>query len=438
MATRKKSPTVLSKADVSLAVPGVATRFALVGSDRPEQQIVSASRRQQMDIYYQMYAQHPTVRAGVEKIAKVATANGYIFQPVDPEQPLDKSQASVLRDFFRRSGASQLLRLTYKDLAIFGQAFWWIERARNGRPVRAKRLHPKYIDIVVTDGAVSGYRYGPVGAGKGVIYEPSVILNFRLDDPDNDVYGLSLLRSLQTTVASDLFAMEYNGNFFENSAQTGLVINMKNSSVDEVARNREWLEQNYVGSKNAHRPLILEGDIEIQKSVSTPQEMQFIEGRKFNREEILSVLDIPSEKVGFTENSNRSTSKEGDNNFRTETIAPLQTVVEEEISNNLILGMFGFAETVFAHREVSKRDQIENTKMLVELQRMGVISANEIRSDLGLGMVEGGDVNFVQSASGMIPLALIEALGQKILDGQANAATSISGLATDGQSGNAK
>jgi HK97 family phage portal protein len=241
----------------------------------------------------------------------------------------------------------------------------------------------------------------------GISYKAKVILHFKLEDPDDDFHGLSLLASLQHTIANDLFAIEYNGKFFENSAQTGIVFNMSGASTDEVERNRTWLEQNYVGAANAHRPLILEGDIKVERAGSSPAEMQFLEGRIFNRQEILSVLDIPPEKLQINGSSNRSTGKESDNTFRSESLAGWQSIIEEEINNRLILELFGWDDTVFRFREASKRDLIEMTKSLAELSRMGVYSVNEIRGDFGFANVKGGDVHAIQSAAGVIPLEMI-------------------------------
>jgi HK97 family phage portal protein len=420
-ATRtKKQPNLVTKATVTAPVPGVSTRFAIVGGAAknagPLSLSVSIAKRGQYDIYYGMYREHPTVRAAVEKIAKVSVSNGYVFTPETPEDSLPKDKAKELRTFFRKSNASQLLRVTYKDLTIYGESFWFVTRTRNGKPLKAQRLHPKYVDLKTDGSTVTAYRYGPVQDNdKAVEYSPEVILHFKLDDPDNDLYGLSLLHSLQRTVATDLFAMEYNSNFFENSAQTGVIFNMKNSSTDEVDRNRAWLELNYVGSKNAHRPLILEGDISVQRSVSSPQEMQFTEMRKFNRQEILTVLDVPATKVAITEDANRSSSKEDDNTFRSETIAPTQLVVEEEINNVLILVMFGYDDILFKHREVSKRDQLELTKMFTELERMGVFSVNEVRGEYGMSDITGGDGHFIQTAAGLIPVALVDEVASRLV-----------------------
>lgn len=421
----------VAKALVSVPAPARANKFYIIGGGTEKEVVIDPSKRDRHSIYYEMYRQHPVLRAGIEKIAKVAVANGYAFVPETPDLDINKDRAKVLRTFFRRSNGSQLLRLTYKDLLIYGEAYWLIVGAKNGGvPQRAMRLHPMYMDADIRQGVVTRWRYGPLYQTEEAIpYALNEVLHFKLDDPNSDVYGLSILDSLQHTVASDLFAMKFNRKFFENAAQVGLIFNMKNSSSDEVARNREWLEQNYTGAENAHRPLILEGDIDVKQSVSKMQEMQFIEGRKLNRQEILSALDIDPSKLGINEDVNRSSSKEADNTFRQETVAPLQLVVEEEINNALILGMFGWDDILFRQGEVSKRDLLDSMKLFAEAERMGVMNINEIRGELGLPDIDGGDQHFVQTAAGLIPLSLLDDVAMRLVTAPQLAPTS--GMGTD-------
>lgn len=410
----------LEKAEISIPAPGI--RFHVLKRDpseeTPERISSKLTRENKASIHYEMFRQHPTIRAAVEKVAKVSVATGYAFQSDPPGGDVDESKRKDLRLFFRKSNAKQLLALTYKDLYIFGDAYWWVERARNGKPLRAMRLHPAFVEIKTRGGKVTSYQYS-VGANQQDVkqYKPERIIHFKMDDPSSDLYGLSLLESLEGIVAVDLNAIKFNGKFFENSAQTGTVFALKATDAGEIDRNREYLEQNYVGTDNAHKPLLLEGDVTVSKSVSTPQEMQFIEGRRLLREEMLEVLDVPKEKLGITEDSNRSTSKEADNTFRQEAIQPLQGVVEEEINNRLILEMFGWDDILFAHNEVSTRDSLEMMKLLGEAERMGVLSIDEIRDRMfGLpALEEGGDMHFVQTAAGLIPLQFLEDIAARMM-----------------------
>lgn len=362
--------------------------------------------------YLDMYRKHAYLRAGIDKIAKSATASGYTFLPRDSKQPLNEKSVEQLRLVFERSNANMLLRKTAVDLLIFADGFWHVEKARNGAPYMFRRSSPKYLTLIY-DSAISDVSQVIVrdsNTNTEMSFPWLEWAHFMLPDPDNDIYGLSLLESLKAAVTQDLFAETYNARFFENSAQTGVIFNMKGASKEEVERNREFLSKQYVGADNAHKPLLLEGEVSVQKSVATPAEMEFIKGREFLRDEILAVLDVPLTKVGGTESANRSQSSENDKSFRAETVRPFQTIIEEVINEKIIWDFFGIEDTIFAFNEIDMRDEKDKASVDLDLMGKGVLTINKLRADRGLAPVEGGDDPFVMTASGIVPVKDIATL----------------------------
>jgi HK97 family phage portal protein len=355
-----------------------------------------------------MYKQHPIVRAVVDKISRTAVATGYQLVPVDSTAEVNDANAKKIDLTFRRSKIVSLLRQTYQDLLIYGDAFWYILPARDGVPFRFYRIAPQQVNLVIdTDTReVMSYITRDPKNGRETQYEPDEFLHFKIADPDNDFYGLSPLESLGSTVAQDLFAQTYNESFFANSAQTGIVFNMKNASKEEVERNREFLKKEYTSAANAHKPLLLEGDVEVSKSVSSPAEMQFIEGRRQLTMEILAVFDLPYTKLGGTsESANRSQSAENDKTYRTETIQPLQAIVEEVINENLIINTFGIDDILFEHKEIDTRDEATQMKLYIDAMTHGIYDLNYIRKAVGVAPTEGGDTAFFQTSTGLVPVA---------------------------------
>lgn len=359
--------------------------------------------------YYDMYRQHSMVRSAVDKIAKTATNVGYDFVPRDRRSTIQSSEVVVLKAFF--DGQDDFvyeLRRIYKDLLIYGDAYLYVVPDRRRKPARLKRLHPKTIHVKVQrNGKVEGYyQKDPEDiTDEPVRFEPTEILHFRVDDPDNDIYGLSPLESLKWAVAADLYAQRYNAAFFMNSGVTGTIIGVRNANPDEVQRNRKWLEENYTGPENAHKPIVIEGEsISIEKSVATHTEMGFLDGRKFIIMEILAVLDVPPAKIGIMETANRSNSKEQDKTFRTESVSPLQYIVESVINDQFIRKILGVENTIFVHSEGDTRDAIEQMDYYTKGEAWGIFNANEIRERLGMAPVEGGDINIIMSPTGAVPL----------------------------------
>lgn len=398
--TRRNKKVELNRAQVTVTPPG-GVRLTLLNGGSLSDNTAPIHRQTLYTIYYEMYRRHPWVRAGIDKRAQTAVQAGYQLTSDDPAKDLNEAEAREFREFARRSNFSQLRRQWYKDIDIYSEGWGWVQRTKGGRPWKAHRLHPKYTFPVIVGGVVTGVDYG-TGENKKH-YAIADLLHFRDEDPEQDVSGLSKLHSIMESVSQDLMAMRYNLSFFENSAQTGIVFNMRNASKEEAERNRVWLEQNYSGAERAHRPIVLEGDIDIKASVAKHSDMQFVEGRKVHRQEILAVLDVNETLLGVTENANRSNSKENDLAFR-DSIAARQLLVEEEINNKLLLGMFGWSDLLFEENDSSKRNQLEQLALYTQALQHGLMNRNEIRGRLGLGDIEGGELYTVQTATGMIPV----------------------------------
>lgn len=428
MVAEPVSGEVIEKS-ITVPPPGKPVRFAILGGNKTGE-LLAMTKQNQYSLWYEMYKQHPILRGAIEKISKYAVANGFRFEPENSSEPLNENKHTILKRFFRRSNATHLLRMTYKDLLIFGESFWVVEKTLLGTPIKAMRLHPKHMSPKLdSNDDIYGWEYGPGINKDNKQYELNQILHFRVDDPDTDLQGLSPLASLELTVASDLNAMHFNGNFFENSAQTGMVIIVRTSSGEEAKRNREWLDQNYVGTANAHRPLLLEGDVDVKPSVNRQTDMQYVEGRVLNRQEIMTVLDVPPEELNIVEDFRRVSNEAGSDKFQTKTISPYQTIVTEEINNKLIWEIFGWVDILFAHNDADRQSEMSQAKLFAEYERIGVMSPNQIAAKLGLPEIEGGDLHFIQTAAGLIPVDLVDEVARRLII--QNQADPVSGLGTD-------
>jgi HK97 family phage portal protein len=399
----------IEKAQTTLTPPGHNVRFALLGN-APTGDIVSYAKRQQYGMYYEMYRQHPIVRSIIDRKANYSIAGGYRFVAEDPKVQVSDDKIRKLKYFFRKSNAKQLLRNTYRDLDVYGESFWLIVRsmAATKTPLRAMRLNPRYMTAMIQDGVIVKWSYGPASpAGNAVEYDVNVVLHFKLDDPEDDTQGLSPLHSLQRTVATDVYAMEYNGTFFENSAQTGTIFIVKTSTGDEARRNREWLEANYVGAKNAHRPILLEGDVDVRRSISSSVEMQYMEGRRFNRQEICVVLEMDEARLGIFDQATGAAANTSVQAFHADVIYPRQQIIEDEINNKLILDIFGWNDVLFNHEDGDPRRKLDNADVMDKNLKSGRQSLNEQRSEMGLSPVDGGDIHFLLTPAGAIPYSML-------------------------------
>jgi HK97 family phage portal protein len=365
--------------------------------------------------YYQMYVAHPDVRAAIDKIARTATNAGYYFNTRDAQRAPNAGELTTLNTFFdTQPNLMKQLRLAYRHLMICGNAFLYIVTDRRRNPVKLKALQPKTMHVIINKRGdpveyVQVVFQGGLGSyeKKEVRFKPNEIVHMTIEDPDSDVYGLSPLESLRHTIATDLFAQQYNRLFFQNSGVTGTIIAITNANPDEMAQNRAYLEENYTGPYSAHRPILIEGDkISITRSVANHTEMAFLDGRRYAREEILSVLDVPPAKLGIMETANRSNAREQEKAFR-DTVSSLQSIVEDAINEKVVQGALKVKDMKFVHNPSDQQDAVELIDYYTKGEAFGIFSPNEIRTRLGYPETEGGDTLFLQTPVGAIPLPLL-------------------------------
>lgn len=363
------------------------------------------------DEYNSMYETHAYVRGAIDKIAKSATYGGFDLVPRHTRTESNEAEVALIQAFFdKQPDFTNVLRTAYKQLLICGDAFIYIVPDRLRKPALLKTLHPKTMHVQInSQGRVLGYvqkNLDEIGDdGEPIFFEPHEIIHIKIDNPNDDIYGLSPLESLKWAVGTDLYAQRYNASFFANSGVTGTIIGVRNADPDEVERNRRWLAENYMGPDAAHKPIIIEGEsISISKSVASHTDMGFLDGRTFIIQEILAVLDVPPAKLGRMESANRSNSKEQDQSFRTESVAPLQWIVEAAINGQFIRPILGAQETVFVHAEGNSRDQIEQMEYFTKAEAWGILNPNEVRKKIGYAPVDGGDTNFIMTPTGAVPL----------------------------------
>lgn len=359
--------------------------------------------------YYSMYRGHAIVRAAIDKIADTATAGTMDYLPRNTRAPTKQIEVDFLKEFIEgQPNFIGELRRVYKDLLIYGDAFLYIVPNRRREPVKLKRIAPNTIQVkCAQNGQVQAYyQTDPLDLRKDALeFQPHEFIHIKIDDPDNDIYGLAPLESLRWAVSADLFAQRFNASFFMNSGVTGTVIAIKTGDSGELQRNRKWIEENYSGPDAAHKILVLEGEgVTVQRSVATHNEMGFLEGRKFIIMEILAVLKMQPAKLGMMETANRSNAKEQDKTFRSESIVPLQNIVEDAINNQFVRPILGVEDTVIAHSRSDARDAMEAMEYFTKAISFGILSPDEVRDEINKPKVAGGDIHGMATPVGFVPL----------------------------------
>lgn len=228
---------------------------------------------------------------------------------------------------------------------------------------------------------VAAYRYNMT-----TIFKPQEIIHIK------DLSSISIYRGTSRLASADrnikiLYKMQnFQEQFFENGAVTGLIFTSENT-LSQVAKDRtiaQW-QSRYSPKNGAKRPMILDSGLKPFASLSDSfKEMDFDTSIKTHNEKILNSLGVPPILLEGGNNANISPNLRL---FYLETIIP--------IVNKLVSGLerfFGYdVEPITSTVSALQPEMKDVAAYYTTLVNGGVISPNEARVGLRYETKTGND-----------------------------------------------
>lgn len=227
---------------------------------------------------------------------------------------------------------------------------------------------------------------------------PNEVLHFKLYSPNSTYYGIPPSVSVISAIVGDKFAKEYNIDYFENKAIPRYAIVLKGVKLSEASK-RELINyfKKEVKGRN-HGTLVVpipatigannDADIRFEKLETGVQEGSFDQYRKSNRDEIVSAYRVPPTKVGIFDNANMAVARDADKTFKTQVVSPDQVIAEKKI--NRIVTEFSDL-FLFFFEQLDIIDEDLRSRIHDRYLRTEVLTPNEVRGEIGMPSIAGGD-----------------------------------------------
>jgi HK97 family phage portal protein len=177
---------------------------------------------------------------------------------------------------------------------LTGNAYWWLNRSNENAEPDEMWLIPSHMIKPVPDGKMylKGYIYYPGGMQKEIALEPWEVCHFRSFNPFNRFLGLSAMESLAVASVGDLGMQTWNTKFFaENNARLPGIL-----AFADYIDNDQWLKiKEDTREASRKRDLMMlrgvgQGGLNWLQNAVSQKDMEFLSGRKANRDEIWTVL----------------------------------------------------------------------------------------------------------------------------------------------------
>jgi HK97 family phage portal protein len=352
----------------------------------------------------QPYREHVWVYACVNAIAQSISAVPLLFK-TGSRKDSQVVESHPLIDLFENPNpmmsGSQFLEATLVYLGLTGEAFYILDRQSEREiPKELWVVHPGRFKEAVDEktGLISGWIYRK--GARQIPLQPHEVVFFRYFNPYHDYRGLAPLQAARSGIEQDFWAGQYNAAFFKNSAQPGGVLETSGNLTDEEYQRllAQWQDR-HGGAPKAHTIALLEGGLSYKQTGLSQKDMDFLEQRKWNREEIMAAFKVPKPELGLYEDLNFATAKTQRKLFWENTLLPKMALIEFVLWSQMLRHIESgriWAEFDYSSINALQEDRNELVGSAQKLWSMGV-PLNTVNEYLGLGLpqVEGGEVGYL-------------------------------------------
>ncbi len=280
---------------------------------------------------------------------------------------------------------------------------------------RVKELYLKRPDkmspIPQADGMVNAWEYDQ-GNGRRHVFSaekgrPAPILHVRTFNPLDDYVGMSSMQAAAMAADSHNEATKWNKAVLENGASpSGALVTPTGVTLtdQEFSRLKSVLSEEMSGSRNARKPMLLEGGLQWVQMMLSQMDIDWLKGKENAAREIALVFNVPEQLVGVP-------GQQTYNNYREARLALYEDAV--------LPILYGFAESLTAWFQEWYNDltlqllvdedsipalELRQAQKWERVEKNTVLTINEKREMLGYERVDGGDELFVTATQ--LPLSM--------------------------------
>ncbi len=233
----------------------------------------------------------------------------------------------------------------YGHLLLSGNAYIHCQRSEDTTPNALYCLRPERMKPVLDETGwpiAYEYRVGNRTTRFDQRQAHPPILHVRFFHPQDDHYGFSPLEAAASAIDLHNSAGTWNRSLFDNAARPSgaLVYRGREGSGrltdEQFNRLKDELEKNFQGSRNAGRPLLLEGGLDWSAISLTPQDMDFINARHAAAREIALAFGVPPMLLGLPGDNTYANYAEANRALWRQSVLPLAMRVAASLSTFLL------------------------------------------------------------------------------------------------------
>ncbi len=298
-------------------------------------------------------------------------------------------------------GRTEFFETVFAHLNIAGNSYLELVMGGDGQPAELYALRPDRMKIIPgASGWPKAYIYGVSGQEHPFPVDPisgtSPILHLKTFHPTDDYYGLSPLEAAAYSIDVHNAASSWNKALLDNSARPSgaLVFEPKDGnsvlSREQFDRLKEEMEENFQGTRNARRPLLLEGGLKWQQMAFSPADMDFINAKHVSAREIALAFGVPPMVLSIPGDNTYSNYKEANRALWRSTLLPMMDKMISSL-NYWLIPHFGDDLRLEYNLDAIPALSHDRQALWQRIGQANFLTLNEKRAAVGLGTISGGD-----------------------------------------------
>ena len=356
------------------------------------------------------YSKNMIVYAAIAKIATAAKGIEWCLYSTKKTANGKKTELEThpLLDLLAKPNPLQAQASFFESVVAFkliaGNSYIEANRGLSGTgpvlelwPVRPDKMRV----IGGKNGYPAAYQFSYGGTDRQWLVDPikltSNILHWKSFNPLNDWYGLSALEAAMIALDQNNYGQKWNLALLQNSATPSGVLQTKSSennprgelTDEQYKRIKAEFETSYQGSKNAGRPLLIEGGLSWQSISLSPKEMDFLKSDEVTAIKLLMALGVPPEIMGLGQKTFNNYG-EARLSFYEETVLPTMDDLRDSL-NSWLVPQFGEGLYLDYDKDDIEALGVKKFAKMASLKDVTFLTVNEKREQCGYDEVEGGD-----------------------------------------------
>jgi HK97 family phage portal protein len=318
-------------------------------------------------------------------------------ETLDRPQPLDGR--SIINSF-------TLKFLTAQHLFLAGESYWLLgDRLKANRaPTAIRVLSPTMTAPIIEKGKVQYYEsYEDHQLAR---YAPEDVVHFKLIDPLNPGRGVSPIKSVRYSIATQREADETNYHRMRNNANVDGFLKTESKLDDEEARmySERW-HQKYGGPRNQGKVPVLGHNLDYKTTGMSNHEMQYVESRHEYRDDVLGVYGTGLEILGRTESQTRANAEAAIYVYMEFGIDPFAKMMQVALDTEYLTQFPKWESKTFHYDDPVPDNKEEKRATAGLLFTNGAMTRNEMREEFGMDMSDAPGMDDFYIPFNMVPAA---------------------------------